>query len=320
MTTPSTRQSPNDNLVVDNSILETVAMCSTKAVTLHILGLTSKKEKAAAFAGKCAHSALHHHFLGKSLDIALTVFKNLYHDFSADQLVEERLAYANLTTILEEWMKHNPPEKFPFVPVIEDAEKGLRVALVEGIDFFALVDLPVRDKDTGAISPLDHKTTGKITSWWTKKFGLGSQLTGYIWTCGQYYGEVCARAYVNAIEFGKLPDSSRKCSKHGMKYIECRHLHAKWEMLVTSRSHEQLVEWHNTAVWLAGKFRDLQKFGMLEMLPFVRMQGYPFYVFDYLWGERSVGFMSDEVNPEAVSKHESGFDIIDLNKIKPLEG
>jgi len=47
--------------------------------------------------------------------------------------------------------------------------------------------------------------------------------------------------------------------------------------------------------------------------------GYPFYIFDYLWGERSVGFMADEVNPEAVNRHESGFDIIDLNKIQPLE-
>lgn len=48
--------------------------------------------------------------------------------------------------------------------------------------------------------------------------------------------------------------------------------------------------------------------------------GYPFYIFDYVWGERSVGFMSDEINPEAVSKHVSGFDVINLNKIRPAEG
>ncbi len=43
--------------------------------------------------------------------------------------------------------------------------------------------------------------------------------------------------------------------------------------------------------------------------------GYPFYLYTYLWGERSVGFMSDELNKEAVSTHPSGFDVVNLNKI-----
>lgn len=44
--------------------------------------------------------------------------------------------------------------------------------------------------------------------------------------------------------------------------------------------------------------------------------GYPFYIFTYLWGERSVGFMSDELNKEAVTQHASGFDVVNLNKIE----
>ncbi|RLC09928.1 MAG: hypothetical protein DRI24_21035 [Deltaproteobacteria bacterium] len=46
-----------------------------------------------------------------------------------------------------------------------------------------------------------------------------------------------------------------------------------------------------------------------------KLMGYPFYIFTYLWGERSVGFMSDEVNQDAVTRHQNGFDFIDLSKL-----
>ncbi len=66
---------------------------------------------------------------------------------------------------------------------------------------------------------------------------------------------------------------------------------------------------------MAGMFSDRRLKRNIKRIG--EFMGYPFYIFDYLWGERSVGFMSDEVNPEAINRHESGFDIIDLNKIKP---
>ena len=44
--------------------------------------------------------------------------------------------------------------------------------------------------------------------------------------------------------------------------------------------------------------------------------GYPLYIFDYVWGKTAIGFMSDEVNQDAVSVHPSGFDWINLNLVR----
>ena len=81
---------------------------------------------------------------------------------------------------------------------------------------------------------------------------------------------------------------------------------------------QQWMQGIGSAIGMAGMFSDRRLKLNIERIG--EFMGYPFYIFDYVWGERSVGFMSDEVNPEAVNRHESGFDIIDLNKIIPLEG
>lgn len=44
------------------------------------------------------------------------------------------------------------------------------------------------------------------------------------------------------------------------------------------------------------------------------INGYPWYSFDYIWGEASVGVMSDEVPAEFVSKVQ-GFDVVDYERI-----
>jgi hypothetical protein len=49
------------------------------------------------------------------------------------------------------------------------------------------------------------------------------------------------------------------------------------------------------------------------------VKGFPFYIFTYLSGQRSVGWMADEVNSSAVSTHESGYQMINPNNVNPLE-
>lgn len=46
--------------------------------------------------------------------------------------------------------------------------------------------------------------------------------------------------------------------------------------------------------------------------------GYPLYVFKYLWGVMAVGVMSDEVNSEAVTQTSEGYDMVDYDKLKPI--
>jgi len=263
--------------IVDNSILTAMATCSTQAMMRYALGYTSKTAKIAAYAGKCVHRALLAHFQGKSLDTCLETFDYSYRDFAAENLAEERLSWENVRTILNEYLRGHPLEAFPFEPIVEYAERGLLVPLDEEEDlwFFALVDLPARERNTGFLVTVDHKTTGKITAWWSKKFGLGSQMTGYIWAMRKFFGESCERAYINAIELSKLPDpTKRRCSTHRTTYAECRHLHAKWELFVTSRSEAQLAEWHRTALFWARRYVEWKnKIKSPEAIPFVRMHG-----------------------------------------------
>ena len=43
--------------------------------------------------------------------------------------------------------------------------------------------------------------------------------------------------------------------------------------------------------------------------------GYPFYKFQYIWGDWAYGVMSDEVDPALVVKHHSGYDMVDYGRL-----
>jgi hypothetical protein len=45
-------------------------------------------------------------------------------------------------------------------------------------------------------------------------------------------------------------------------------------------------------------------------------RGYPLYSFTFVWGQPAIGVMSDEVNQDAVSTHESGFDVVDYSRVR----
>jgi len=56
--------------------------------------------------------------------------------------------------------------------------------------------------------------------------------------------------------------------------------------------------------------KDVRKLG--------KVKGLNFYEWTYLWGEKAVGFMADEVKkviPEAVTRHASGYDMVDYGKL-----
>jgi len=47
--------------------------------------------------------------------------------------------------------------------------------------------------------------------------------------------------------------------------------------------------------------------------------GIGIYEFDYVWGEHATGVMADEVKtvmPEAVTRHSSGYDMVDYSKLQ----
>ncbi len=262
-------------IIVDNSRLTATAKCSTQAVLSYILGLTTKKAKVAAFAGTCGHHIFDALFSGKDKVEAFSRFDADYKQFAEDNMVEERLTHQNVRDILDEYWERESKKEWPFIPMVEEIEKGVLVPLIPEMDiwFYGKIDMPARDAQTGTLVVVDHKTTGKITGWWTGKFGLMSQMDGYMWSLGEKYNEPCNKVYINAVEFSKLPASEMKCKTHGLKYIECRRLHAKWQLLVTNRTHESLLEWKATAIHITHKYLELKKYNMIELMPMVRMQG-----------------------------------------------
>jgi len=241
----------------------------------YVLHYAAESENAPARCGTDIHRALAAYFGGASVETSLDILRNWYQPFAEEHVLEgDRLCFSNIKDIIEEYFDTHPIEKLPFEPIVEGIETAIAAPLCKGVEFYALIDLPVREKSTKALYVCDHKTTGKVTAWWAKKFRLGSQLTGYIWAAGKHYNEVVTGAFVNAIEVGKLPDSKRKCKKHGVPYFECRKLHAKFDLFITGRSQVQLEKWKEDAIILAKRFKGLkQAYSDINLIQYVPQEG-----------------------------------------------
>lgn len=243
----------------DDSILSAAEKCSTLCAVEYVLHLNAPGAKVAREAGSAIHDALKAFYgdrVGRTK--ALAVFSARYEDYARAYADEERLQHENVQMILDEYLKKNTIEAWAekgMEVVSEEVERGAVAPLNNEVMFFAKVDVPIRDRNTGEKIPLDHKSTGKVSDWWLKKWGLGSQMTGYIWTYQQGEPNAGMRALINVLELGKLPTSNRKCSKHQMKYYECAPMHAKWQMVSTLRSPTALTHWYLNANRLWGKFK-----------------------------------------------------------------
>ena len=143
------------------------------------------------------------------------------------------------------------------------------------IVFCGRIDALVRHKQTGDYYVWENKFTGSVTPMWARQFKLGSQLSGYQWAAQQHVDVPVMGSFVNALEFSKLPGSTRKCTTHAVEYIECGHLHARYELLgPIDRTPDALVEWKKSALNLAKRFIELkQRFPRLEDIHRARMQG-----------------------------------------------
>jgi len=260
---------------LDDSVLSATATCSTYAVMRYVLHYTNEEESAPARCGTDIHRALAAYFSGAGVEASMDILRNWYKPFADENIPEgDRLCWSNVKNIIEEYFETHPIEKLPFEIIKEGIETVVKAPLCEGIEFYALLDLPVREKATKALYVCDHKTTGKVTSWWAKKFRLGSQLTGYTWAMGVQYNAVVTGAFVNAIEIGKLPNSKKKCRTHGVPYFECSKQHTKFDLFVTGRSPEQIISWKEDATILAKRFQGLkQVYQDINMIQAVFQEG-----------------------------------------------
>jgi len=239
----------------DNTLLEDFAKCEAAGIVRHVFGLRGLKEKVAADIGNAYHAALEGHFMGREKRSVVEIFEGEYDKIipPGEQPEEERFARINCIKILERFCDTRPVDGFPFEPVSFEEIKGVPIDENGDYVFWAKRDMLVREKATGAYAVVDHKTTQRITDWFARRFRLTSQLTGYVWLTSEEMKQAVTTAYVNGIEVAKLPDSSRKCTKHSTpgnpkKFIECSAEHANFQLFQYIRKPEQIAKWKQDAL------------------------------------------------------------------------
>jgi len=295
---------PNGTVYVDNTTLRSVAECDSEAALRHVLGYTVADDKFAMECGIAVHEVMADYFQGNPASYCLQKFELLYRGYSEDNGLDSsmhlsyRLSWTNTDKILTEWFETHSLASFNFsvnpklvevgfeIPLSDDCVCGWPAQHVGRLGncheyrpafvMWGRLDAIVQSQHDGAIYVLDHKTTGRLTPYWTEKFRNDSQMSGYVWAAQKTLGMPVVGVYINAIEFSKLPnDPVRKCREHGVVYAECGIHHMKSELLIYTRSPDQLDEWRRTALTLAKRYRTLlqQVPDLNAVLTQTRMQG-----------------------------------------------
>jgi len=263
----------------DNSILSSVAACSTQAILKYHHHLTLPTDRVELQAGRAIHAGLAVLFSGGTREAALKAFVSAYPQAWADSLVpaDDRYAFLNVYRILDHWITTHPLHQLPFDLLgSEFVEVGFAQELDEAGEFtlVGLLDALGRDRDVGACHVIDVKSTGRIAGQWEKKWRIASQISGYVWGAALEWQTPIVGAFIVAIEIAKLPTSDRKCKEHGVPYSECSLLHASSVILPVQRTPQQIETWKVNVLLLAKRWRRLlETYPTLDHLEFVPMEG-----------------------------------------------
>ena len=283
----------SEPLFIDNSTMKAMARCSTEALVRYGLDYAAREERAPLRAGSAAHRAMETYYKGEPnfdfdgtpylfnnpIQAALAIFELEYAEWAEENVSpDDRLSYANTSKILAYWFDRHPIKSLPFKIMPELVEVGFCLPLADEVYFVGRMDSIV--EDLSASMPAwyveDHKFTGRINPTFVKALRLDSQLSGYIYAAQQHTNKSVVGAYINAVEFSKLPsDPTRKCSKHGVLYSECGEIHTNYELIgPITRSESQIEAWKDTAIKLAREYRKLvRSYPTLEHVELVPQEG-----------------------------------------------
>lgn len=265
----------------DNTMLCDFASCEAQALAKHKFGLVSKAEKIAADMGNAYHAGLELHFNGASKRDVTAKFEEEYDKVipPGETPPEDRFGRKNCVTIMERYCDVRPVDKMPWIVVETEAVRGMPLDDSGEFIFWVKRDLVGKDKQSGALVPVDHKTTGKLTSWWARQWRLTSQLSGYCWFTGQEFGQPIGESYINALEISLLPTSNKRCNRHStpgnpVKYSQCYPQHANFQIYQYTRSQAQIDKWRSDALIIAkGAELAMRAFYDVSMLQYARRNG-----------------------------------------------
>lgn len=300
----------NGTVYVDNTTLRAMARCDTESTLRHVLGYTVQEDAHALECGIAVHEVLADYMKGESAEFCLQKFSLFYEGYSGDHGLQDikhpmfRLSHGNVEKCLAQYFDTHSLNSFPFSVDPDLVEVGFELPLSDecvcghsetkhaggGCQYrgrcdcteyrpafvmWGRLDAIVQAQHDNSLYVLDHKTTGRMSPFWSETFTNDSQMSGYVWAAGVTLGQPISGVFINGIELAKLPsDPVRKCKEHGVVYAECGILHGKSELLIYTRNQAQLEEWRQTAIGLARDYRNLiGRVKSIQDLPSVRTQG-----------------------------------------------
>jgi hypothetical protein len=244
-----------------------MATCPVQCALKYVYGFKVNKISLPVEAGNAFHRALELHFKGSDDIKCETAFNACYLPYwqaamagGVSDSKEKIYNPKNLRKILRAYLDTHAVDRYPFN--VEGTEVSVMTKLTEDIDFHALIDVFGVEKIMGVGMVMDHKTTAQriLGVWWTKQFGMSSQMLGYIYAAKEGFDIDVAGIYLNAIKMMVVPGSNRRCSVHGVKYEECGHLHCEFSMETILIRQKMIDEWFKEAVMLGEKYKELVEY------------------------------------------------------------
>ena len=265
----------DDVLVVDNSILSSVAKCPTQAFINYGLGLKTRAESLAMAAGSAIHLGLARWLSGAATKEALEVCASAYEKSVTRYLrkVELPRLGANDRRFEPEWIEGifwqyltRYEDNFPFKVVAETMEHPIQapfpVTVPSGkeVVYVARLDAIVRKWESGGKWSMDHKTTKKVSEWWIEKEKISSQFSGQMWLGKQGVLQQdwdLQGVVVNAIEVPEPHRSEKICPTHKESYQKCSVRHAGGTFVYIQRGEREMEAWLHTAKKLTRQYDRL---------------------------------------------------------------
>jgi len=236
-------------LALDNSLLKTIAACSTQAVAT-ALRYGEVHPSGALEAGTLLHAVVARHLCGVEVGENLGTLASEWADlrqlggwlFSDDHVgvdsphPDRKPQYRldNLTAIATAWLaKHPQPDPFPNLAVPPEwVEIAFQLPLerieVNGESYLVVIvgqiDAVGEEGNCNDLWTVETKTTGSIVGWWELKFRSDTQNTTYQWAAEETLGREVIGTFVNAIETKDLPTSERTCAIHTYDQLPPDHI------------------------------------------------------------------------------------------------
>ena len=207
--------------VFDNSALNVYMACPRKFLYNHELCIGKRQESAAITVGSAVHEFMSAMWKGKDFDECLLAMVGYFDNDEAypidPRIDQETIGKRGGQMYSIEWLISLMDIYFhryqliaePF-EILKDSdgdpyvEEGFAIDMEDGI-FTGKIDAIVRDRNTGRLWVVDHKTTRlTLGDRFTMQFRPNNQLTGYMLAIRELFGEMPEGCIVNAIRVGQL--------------------------------------------------------------------------------------------------------------------